>query len=149
MMLSHKPKVGNILFIITLFYMSVYDVNAISERKQYAKRCILNGNTNSRAFDACFEMGDGDAVMLYLWKQAERNSFLRMKLGIPNVTNHWYGTRNLYEIYLLQKKQRMDKAEKKRIYLRMKGICTICMKRAADKEHDNGLCKQCIADLPF
>jgi hypothetical protein len=38
----------------------------LSNRKQYAKKCFLRGNTNTRAFDNCFEMGDGDKVVKYL-----------------------------------------------------------------------------------
>ena len=33
--------------------MAVSDPNAFAERVNYAARCILNGRTNSRAFDAC------------------------------------------------------------------------------------------------
>lgn len=42
----------------------------LSYRKQYARKCILSGNTNTRSFDNCFEMGDGDEVVLYLIEKA-------------------------------------------------------------------------------
>ena len=38
--------------------------------KQYAKRCLLAGKTNSKAFDNSFEDGYGDEVVLFLMRQA-------------------------------------------------------------------------------
>jgi len=52
---------------------SVYDSDAFSTRVSYAKRCILSGNTNTRAFDTCFEMYDGGFVMCRLWQEAEND----------------------------------------------------------------------------
>jgi hypothetical protein len=41
----------------------------LSYRKQYALQCFLKG-IDSRSRDNCFEMGDGDEVMVYLMKRA-------------------------------------------------------------------------------
>lgn len=41
----------------------------LAYRKQYALQCMLKG-TNSRARDNCFEMGDGDQVMVYIMRRA-------------------------------------------------------------------------------
>ena len=41
-----------------------------SYRKSYATQCLISGSTNSRAFDNCFEMGDGDEVVFHIMKRA-------------------------------------------------------------------------------
>lgn len=41
-----------------------------SQRKQYAKRCFIEGRTNTRGFDNCFEEKDADDVVRYLMQQA-------------------------------------------------------------------------------
>ena len=38
--------------------------------KQYAKRCILENRINTRAFDNCFENGQGAEVVKYIVRQA-------------------------------------------------------------------------------
>lgn len=50
--------------------MSVYDSNAFGQRVSYAILCINRG-TNSRHFDTCFEMGDGDAVVVGIYRRLQ------------------------------------------------------------------------------
>lgn len=71
---------------------SVYDTDAFSTRVSYAKRCILTGHTGGRSFDTCFEMYDGDFVMIRLWQEAENNPSLADRLK-------GYGTTNCRELY--------------------------------------------------
>jgi len=72
---------------------SVYDSDAFSTRVSYAKRCILSGNTNTRAFDTCFEMYDGSFVMCRLWQEAENDPELAE--GLKGYGND--ESRRLYE----------------------------------------------------
>ncbi len=41
--------------------------------KRYAKKCLLNGRTNKRAFDNCLEDGYGDEVVCYLMHEATKS----------------------------------------------------------------------------
>ena len=50
---------------------SVYEPEAFSSRVSYARHCIIDGTT-SRAFDTCFEMSDGDAVVTALIRKTEQ-----------------------------------------------------------------------------
>jgi hypothetical protein len=58
---------------------SVYG-DAIAPRINYAARCIVSGHTGSRAFDTCFEMGDGDEVVSALVRRAKKNQRLASRL---------------------------------------------------------------------
>lgn len=49
--------------------MSKTITGGLAYRKQYALQCFLN-DIDTRARDNCFEMGDGDEVMLYLMRRA-------------------------------------------------------------------------------
>lgn len=49
--------------------MSKTITGGLSYRKQYALQCILK-DIRTRAFDNCFEMGDGDDVVRYIMKRA-------------------------------------------------------------------------------
>ena len=83
---------GDIL-IPSPIIMSVYDDNAFSERVHYAKRCIESGYTGGRAFDTCFEMCDGAAVMVRLWQIAEEGTPLfrqKLKGYGAHETRDWY-----------------------------------------------------------
>ncbi len=54
--------------------MSVYDPDGFKERVDHAARCISEGRINySRRFDACFEMCDGDAVVVALYRRSLSN----------------------------------------------------------------------------
>ncbi len=59
--------------------MSVYDKDAFSQRVSYAVRCILRG-TDSRHFDTCFEMDDGDAVGVAVYRQSLKKPELAEKI---------------------------------------------------------------------
>ena len=54
----------------------VYDLEAFSARVTYAEYCFLRG-INSRRRDACFEMFDGEAVVVALLRRAENNPRLK------------------------------------------------------------------------
>ena len=60
--------------------MSVYNPENFSGRVDYAVTGTLRG-TDSRHFDTCFEMGDGDAVMLGVLRRAAKNS--RLAAALP------------------------------------------------------------------
>lgn len=61
--------------------MSVYDKEAFAERVSLAARCIASGKgLDSRSFDTCFEMNDGDAVAAALYRRAKKNPALRVAL---------------------------------------------------------------------
>lgn len=60
---------------------SVYDPEAFSTRVSYARRCILNGHKGGRAFDTCFEMCDGDAVVTALVRKADHDPRLAKAMG--------------------------------------------------------------------
>jgi hypothetical protein len=59
--------------------MSVYDKEAFNERVNYAQACILIG-TESRTFDTCFEMNDGEVVAVALFRRSLNNPALAAKL---------------------------------------------------------------------
>jgi len=50
----------------------VHDAGSYQARVNYAALCIMRG-TRSRAFDSCFEMFDGDAVVTALVRRASKN----------------------------------------------------------------------------
>ncbi len=51
---------------------NVYDPDAFQARVNYAATCLIRG-TASRRRDTCFEMNDGDAVVVALSRRAARN----------------------------------------------------------------------------
>lgn len=56
---------------------SVYDDNNFIGRVNYAAQCFMRGISNSRHFDTCFEMFDGEAVVTALVRRCEKNSRLK------------------------------------------------------------------------
>jgi hypothetical protein len=54
---------------------SVYDYDAFNQRVNYATQCIIAGGTrtSTRHFDTCFEMNDGDAVVVALYRRSLNN----------------------------------------------------------------------------
>ena len=42
----------------------------LAKRKSYAADCLINGRSGTRAYDNCFENGDGDEVVKHLMKRA-------------------------------------------------------------------------------
>ena len=74
--------------------MSVYDIDAFSERVAYAKKCLLSGGTHGRGSFTCFEMGDADYVMIRLWQDARKNPQLAKAL-------QGYGSTVSQYLYLL------------------------------------------------
>ena len=62
--------------------MSYLNSSTTGARVAYAKKCILSDMGRSfygfsRAFDDCFENGDGDKVFALLFDEAENNLVLR------------------------------------------------------------------------
>lgn len=53
----------------------------LDDRVNYAARIIREGRPTSRRFDSCFEMGDGDAVVLALVKRAKKSPGLSTNLS--------------------------------------------------------------------
>ncbi len=60
--------------------MNVYDSDNFAGRVNYAVTGTLRG-TDSRHFDTCFEMFDGDAVMLGVLRRAAKNP--RLAAALP------------------------------------------------------------------
>ena len=58
-------------------------------RANIAARMLLYQKGLGRSFDDCFEMGDGNEVLGWLWLKADSNSVLRQRmveLGFKEVT---------------------------------------------------------------
>jgi hypothetical protein len=51
-------------------------------RVAIARQLILDGHTDCRALDNCFEMGDGDSVVAALIGEAIQNHQLRRAIGL-------------------------------------------------------------------
>lgn len=61
--------------------MSHLNRSSFSARVAYAKKCLLSGMRDyTRAFDDCFENGDGTYVMIRLWQEGEKNPALAARL---------------------------------------------------------------------
>jgi hypothetical protein len=60
--------------------MRVYDPEAFAERVNIAALVISTRGRTSRSFDTCFEMWDGDAVAVALYRRARKNPKLRFNL---------------------------------------------------------------------
>jgi hypothetical protein len=60
--------------------MKVYNPAAFRYRVEYAARNLVKGTTDSRQFDTCFEMNDGDAVTAAIVKRALKNPKLKTAL---------------------------------------------------------------------
>ena len=78
---------------------SVYDVENFSGRVNYAAACFVRGTTDTRHFDTCFEMWDGDAVVVALTRRSWRNP--RLKNAIASryqgrFPPHWIATTARY-----------------------------------------------------
>ena len=58
----------------------VYDPNAFAARVDLAASYIAAGRSTTRTFDTCFEMNDGDAVAVAVYRRARRNPKLRANL---------------------------------------------------------------------
>lgn len=59
---------------------SPYDADAFSTRVDFAAKRISEGGNHTRHFDTCFEMWDGDAVAVALYRRARRNPKLKRNL---------------------------------------------------------------------
>lgn len=55
-------------------------MKSLTERVNYAARVIKNGRPTSRAFDDCFENGDGDEVVRALVRKSKENPILAANL---------------------------------------------------------------------
>ena len=60
---------------------NVYDPAAFRYRVQYAASSIVKGSTDSREFETCFEMNDGDAVAAALASRALKNPKLKTAIA--------------------------------------------------------------------
>lgn len=60
--------------------MSVYDPEAFAERVNLAAAYISAGRNATRTFDTCFEMCDGDAVAVAVYRRARHNPKLMRNL---------------------------------------------------------------------
>lgn len=77
--------------------MSVYDETAFRERVEHAARAIAGGTweaTQTRAFDTCFEMYDGDLVVTALIRRGRRDPVFDAALTTYLTPNreHWEKT---------------------------------------------------------
>lgn len=52
----------------------------LADRINIAAQKILRGQTDGRSFSDCFEMGDGDEVVIGLVRRAEKNPKLAERL---------------------------------------------------------------------
>lgn len=59
---------------------SVYDSDNFRGRVDYAACVISRGGAQTRHFDTCFEMWDGDEVAVALLRRAERNKRLAARI---------------------------------------------------------------------
>jgi hypothetical protein len=55
---------------------SVYDTDAFAQRVKYAVQCITLGRFHTRHFDTAFEMSDGDAVAVAVYRRSLKNKKL-------------------------------------------------------------------------
>lgn len=55
-------------------------MKTLRQRVDYAEKCFLSGNADSRKFDACFEMRDGDLVVTHLILRARQNPALELAM---------------------------------------------------------------------
>lgn len=60
--------------------MSVRDPDAFYERVNYAIRCIQIGRTGTRGYDTCFEMYDGELVAVAIYRRAQADPALAVRL---------------------------------------------------------------------
>lgn len=80
---------------------SVYDPDAFSARVSYAARCFKRG-TQSRHFDTCFEMWDGEAVVTALVRKAQKDPELKRCIAkgwsatYPELPTQWLETAAQY-----------------------------------------------------
>ena len=58
----------------------VYNPEAFRARVNYAAKCLMRG-IQSRRFDTCFEMNDGDAVIVALLRRAAKNPALKAAIA--------------------------------------------------------------------
>lgn len=58
--------------------MNIYQPDAFAERVTFAARVIGSGREAGRSFSTCFEMGDGDAVIVALSRRVERRPDTRV-----------------------------------------------------------------------
>jgi len=66
---------------------AIYDPEGFAARIDYAAHCFVRGVRNSRSFDTCFEMWDGDEVVTALVRRTEKNARLRKAIA-----DSWGGT---------------------------------------------------------
>ena len=59
---------------------AIYEPFGFQERVAYAKQCLLSGSTDHRDFDTCFEMHDGEFVVVRLLQLAQHDSQLMQRL---------------------------------------------------------------------
>lgn len=60
--------------------VSYRDAEGFAARVNMACNYIANRRATSRAFDTCFEMGDGDTVAVAVYRRSRRNPKLRANL---------------------------------------------------------------------
>lgn len=85
--------------------MSYLNSASCSARVAYAKKCIKSGYTHGRAFDDCFENGDGDAVFAILYMDAEQDGVLMERM------------KKIFDIaFSLERSKRYEGMTKKQIY---------------------------------
>ena len=63
----------------------VYDKDARAYRVSFACARILSGGATTRAFDTCFEMGDGNQVAARVYRRALKNP--RLMAALPRYLN--------------------------------------------------------------
>lgn len=99
----------------------VYDPEAFSARVNYAAACFMRG-TSSRSFDTCFEMWDGDAVVVALVRRASKNEKLyaaiarRWRDGFPaqwtETANQYAGIRDLSALARELRRTRQEESDR-------------------------------------
>ena len=83
---------------------SVYQEDNFSGRVSYAAHCFKTtmGTPQSRAFDTCFEMWDGDAVVTALVRRCETDPALKAAIArgwrttAPELPTQWLETAARY-----------------------------------------------------
>lgn len=79
---------------------SVYEENNFEGRVNYAAQCFVRGISNSRHFDTCFEMFDGQAVVTALVRRCEKNAKLQAAVAAQwggSFPQKWLDTASEYQ----------------------------------------------------
>jgi hypothetical protein len=76
---------------------NVYDKEQQALRVSFACARILSGGATTRAFDTCFEMGDGNEVAARVYRRALKNP--RLMEALPRYLNVDMARRDYFKVF--------------------------------------------------